>query len=102
MSGHFQFSRVIEQLIPSVIIGCLVVFANLKVTENQVADIRKELDRVAITEQARQQQLQQQSERLVGITAQLTAFLGQQVNINSAIDARLTYIERSQTVAGKR
>ena len=92
--GGFDVSRMIEQLIPAVVIGAIVIFANAKVTEYQVSEMRKEIDRTAATTFTQQQQLGMQSEKLATIAAQMTAFLGQQIAVNTAMDARLTFIER--------
>ena len=99
-NGGVDFARLVEQLVPSLMIGVLVVYANFKVMQTQVEDLRKELDRAAQSDVARQQQIQAQSEKLAGITAQITAFLGQQVTINTSMDARLTYIERLRLESG--
>ena len=89
-------SRLVEQLVPAIVIGAIVVFANYKVTEAQVGDLRGEVSQ-AQTETIKQQgQIQSQAEKLAGITAQISAFLGQQVQMNSAMDARVTYIERER------
>jgi len=95
-TGGIDFARLFEQLIPTCIIGALVIYANSKVTEYQVMDLRRDLDRAAITarEYATNQQLQ--SEKLAAITAQITAFLGQQTQLNSTMDGRMTYLERAR------
>ncbi len=95
-SGSFDFSRLFEQLIPTVIIGGLVIWANSKVTEYQVLDLRRDMDRAAIIARDYANNQQMQSEKLAAITAQITAFLGQQTQLNSTMDARMTYIERSR------
>ncbi len=95
-SGGIDFARLFEQLIPTVIIGALVIYANSKVTEYQVTDLRRDLDRAAASARDYANNQQQQSEKLAAITAQITAFLGQQTQLNTSMDARMTYLERSR------
>ncbi len=94
-NGGLDFARLFEQLIPSVIIGGLVIYANSKVTEYQVMDLRRDMDRAALTARDYAINQQTQSKELAAITAQITAFLGQQTQLNTAMDARMTYLERS-------
>lgn len=93
---RFNLTRVIESLVPTVIVGGLVIFANFKVMQYQVDDIRKELDRASIVEAAGQTQRREQSEKLVGIAAQMTSYLSQQTTLNAQMDARITYLERAR------
>ena len=91
--------RLVEQLIPAIIMGGIVIFANFKVTASQVDDLRQVMRDDQIVNARQQEQLQAQGEKLASITAQITTFLGQQVQINQAIDARMTYIERTRSEA---
>ncbi len=95
-NGGLDFARLFEQLIPSVIIGGLVIYANSKVTEYQVMDLRRDMDRAALTARDYAINQQTQSKELAAITAQITAFLGQQTQLNTAMDARMTYLERTR------
>lgn len=92
--GGLELSRLVEQLIPSIVIGVIVTFANFKVIESQVGDLRKELERASLADVERQRQLQNQSEKLAGLNAQISGFLSQQVAVNAGLDARMIYMER--------
>lgn len=95
--GGFDLSRLLEQLIPAVIIGAVVIYATSKVMEYQIGILQRDMDRSTAVVQQTQTQSQQQSEKLAAITAQIAAYLGQQTALNSAIDARVTYLERERT-----
>jgi hypothetical protein len=94
--GGLDLSRLVEQLIPAVVIGGIVIYANTMVTSNQVGDLKAAIARSDATTKEQQQKLDTQSEKLAAISAQLTAFLGQQLQLNTSIDARMTYLERSK------
>lgn len=108
ISERFNLIRLFESLVPTVIVGLVVVYANFRVMQYQVDDIRKELDRAAVVDAGRQvqfreesdkrqTQLREQSEKLVGISAQMSSYLAQQTTLNAQMDARLTYVERART-----
>ena len=106
-AGGFDFQRLLEQSIPAIIVGAFVIFANLKVSEYQVNQLRADMDRTAaITAKSQADmaavQMQQavQSEKLTSISAQMASFLGQQVAVNAAMDARMTFLERSTYMNG--
>lgn len=100
-TGGIDYQRLIEQMIPAVIVGTFIAFANAKVTEYQVGELTKKIDTTETETRTTQSQLvtqtilaAQQSERLTSIAAQMSLYLGQQTTINTAIDARLTFMER--------
>jgi hypothetical protein len=92
--GGFHWSRLVEQLVPLAIVGGLTVYANGVVTTTKVDDLKSQITILTASTQAQQQQLQQQSRELAGITAQLQGFIGVQTTINATMDARATYLER--------
>lgn len=94
--GAVDVSRLVEQAIPAVIVGAFVILANSKVTESQVGDLRADLREAQQVASEQQKQIASQSEKLAGITAQIATFLGQQVQINSTMESRITYIERER------
>lgn len=96
VGGGIDFSRLTEQMIPTILMGLVVIYANSKVTEYQIADIRKDMVRAEASDVQKQAWLQAQSEKLAGISAQMAGFLAQQTQLNAAMDARLTYVERAQ------
>jgi len=107
-AGGFDFQRLLEQSIPAIVVGAFVIFANLKVSEYQVNQLRADMDRTAAVTAKSQAdmsalQVQQaaQSERLTSISQQIASFLGQQVAVNAAMDARMTFLERSTYMNGR-
>jgi len=106
-TGGFDYQRLIEQSVPAIVVGAFVIFANIKVSEYQVNQLRSDMDRTAAVTAKSQAdmaalQVQQaaQSERLTSISQQIASFLGQQVTVNAAMDARLTFLERSSYMNG--
>lgn len=93
--GGFDLQRLFEQLLPNILIGAIVVFANLKVIEYQVSEMRREIDTTTKTTANQQMQLAAVSEKLATVAAQMTAFLGQQVLANATTDARMTFMEHN-------
>ncbi len=87
-SGGIDLSRLFEQLLPTLIVGAFVVYANYRVMEGQVADIRMRVDKT-------EEKVSGQNEKLIALNAQIAAYLGQQTQLNAAMDARMTYLERS-------
>lgn len=94
--GDLDLSRLIEQLIPAVVIGAFVVFANFKVTSGQVDDLRNDMHDAQVAATHQQEQIQAQAEKLAGISAQIATLLSQQVAMNTSTDARLTFLERER------
>lgn len=106
-AGGFDFQRLLEQSIPAIVVGAFVIFANVKVSAYQMEEMQKKMDITAAATAKSQAdmatvQMQQavQSEKLTAISAQMASFLGQQVSVNAAMDARLTFIERSTYMNG--
>jgi hypothetical protein len=64
--GGIDLARLAEQLIPSLIIGCVIVFANFKVTESQVGDLKMQQLETAHQLFLQQSQAAQQSDKLTG------------------------------------
>lgn len=93
--GGIDFSRMVEAAAPNLIVGIIVIFATTKVLESQIGDLKdaRAIDRAAVI--SMQQQLTDLAIKQAGISAQTTLFLGQQVSINSTLDSRLTFMERS-------
>lgn len=94
MGGGVDFSRLMEQLIPTVAVGAFVLYGNAQIVSNQVAELRKDMDRTVQYQQSLQIQNNSQSLELTRIAAQLTAFVEQQNKLNSTMDSRMTYLER--------
>lgn len=87
--GGIDLARLVEQLIPAILMGALVIYANLQVTRAQVDDVRQEVRELKGSYYV-------QNDKLIALNAQVAAYLGQQTQLNAAMDARLTYIERGQ------
>lgn len=93
MGGRFDIARLIEQLIPTLIAAVLVAWVNLSVTQSQVGDMRIEMREL-------RGKVGDQNEKLIALNAQVAAYLGQQTQLNAAMDARLTYLERASRDTG--
>jgi len=93
-AGGIDFARLLEQLIPSIIIGLIVIYANSLVMQNQVSELKLRQDRI-------EDKVTSQNEKLIALNAQVAAYLGQQTQLNAAVDARMTYLERDK-VRGNR
>lgn len=99
-SGRFDLWRLVEQLIPTGIAAFVVIYTTTQVTQNQVNDLKASAMQSEVQRQSLQKDIQEAQNRLIELNAKVTAYLGQQTQINSAVDARLTYIERAQRAAG--
>ncbi len=93
--GVFDLSRLVEQLIPSIIIGAVIVYANNVVVQSQVGDLRARAER-------QEERLSSQNEKLISLNAQVASYLSQQNQLNTTMDARLTYVERISSVPAKK
>ena len=98
--GGIDFARLIELAIPLVITAAVVMWTNAQVTSNQVSELKQSNVYSENQRQALQRDMQEAQNRLIELNAKVTAYLGQQTQINSNLDARLTYIERAQRAAG--
>jgi hypothetical protein len=96
-ASGFDFQRLLEQSLPSIIIGAIVVYANFRVLETQVASLREEMARQASDVRISTAAQQNTSERLTAVTERVASFLGQQVQFNGSVDSRITYLERSNS-----
>jgi hypothetical protein len=96
-ANGFDFQRLVEQALPSVVIGAIVVYANFRVLEAQVASIREEMARQASEVRVSTAAQSNTSERLTAVSERVASFLGQQVQFNSSVDSRITYLERSNS-----
>lgn len=104
VTGGIDFQRLFEQLIPAIIVGAFVAFANAKVTESEVGELTKKIDATTADTRVQQAQLAAQAvmsaaqqERLTAIAEKMTSYIGQQTAINANINDRLTYIERDHS-----
>lgn len=93
--GNVDFSRILENLAPTVIVGLIVIYANSKVTQTQVDDIKRDVSSLKDQLTSQNEKLTNQNEKLITLNAQVAAYLGQQTQLNAATDARLTYLERA-------
>lgn len=109
-SGGFDFARVIENITPTAIVGAVVIFANVWVSQimsqRQIDEVRSsiqmtnhQVSRLEEKVSSQSDKLTVQNEKLIALNAQVAAYLGQQTQLNAAIDARMTYIERGQSAA---
>lgn len=87
-NGSFDLVRLVENLVPAAIIGMIVIYSNSIVTQSQVRELSTRLERT-------EDKVTSQNERLIGLNAQVTAYLGQQTQLNVQMDARMTYLERA-------
>ena len=94
--GAIDFSRLFEQMIPTVLMGLIVIYGNSLVSGSQVANLKEQFDHSEAARASMQTQLQSANIEMAKLNAQVVAFLGQQVTLNAAMDARLTYLERSR------
>jgi hypothetical protein len=94
--GQVDFQRMLEQLIPSVLIGAVVVYANNLVTQSQVADLRADVAIIKSELRGTNSTMSTQNNDIVRLQSSMTAYLGQQTTLNAAMDARLTYLERAE------
>jgi len=94
--GGFDFSRLLEQLIPTAAVGVIVMYGNSLISSYQVSNLKEQFDHSEVARVSMQAQLQSTNVELAKLNAQVVAFLGQQVTMNAAMDARLTYLERSR------
>lgn len=96
MRGGFDLSRLVEQMIPTVLMGIVVIYANSLVTAVQINTLKEQVTHSDDARVSLQANLQQTNVELAKLNAQVVAFLGQQVTMNAGMDARLTYLERSR------
>jgi hypothetical protein len=99
--GGFDLWRLVEQLIPTAIAALIVIWTTTQVTQNQVNELKQTAITSDIQRQSLQKDIQEAQNRLIELNAKVTAYLGQQTQINSAVDARLTYIERDRRNSGR-
>lgn len=93
--GSIDFSRIFENLVPTVLVGLAVISANSLVTQKQVEDIKTEVKSLQSQLAAQGDKMTGQNEKLIALQAQVVTYLGQQTQLNASIDARLTYLERA-------
>lgn len=96
-TGNIDFSRMLEQLIPSIAIGAIVIYANNIVTQYQVSDLRTDVASIKQDLRSNSVAMSTQNNEIVRLQAAMTAYLGQQTQLNAAMDARLTYLERADS-----
>ncbi len=96
VGGHVDFSRLVEQSIPTLVMGVIVIYANSLVSGAQIINLKEQVEKGEAARIAIFTQLQATNVELAKLNAQVVAFLGQQNSLNAAMDARLTYIERAQ------
>jgi len=100
LGGGFDISRLIEQMIPTVLMGIVVIYANSLVSSAQINNLKEQVTHSDEARVSMQTNLQQTNVELAKLNAQVVAFLGQQVTMNAAMDARVTYLERSRENGG--
>jgi len=96
LGGGFDFSRLIEQMIPTVVMGIVIIYANSLVSSSQISGLKEQANRTDAVLSVLQNGLNSTNVETARLNAQVVAFLGQQVALNAAMDARLTYLERSR------
>lgn len=85
--GGFDWQRMVEQAVPGLIIGAVVIYANNLVTQNQVSDLRSDMKQTI-------ERYNSYNIQFATLNAQVATYLQQQGQFNSQMDARMTYIER--------
>lgn len=85
----FHLSRVFIQWAQNLAVGAIVIYANFAVMQSQVQDLKTQVYRL-------DEKVSEQNGKLIGLNAQVAAYLAQQTQLNTTMDARLTYLERQQ------
>lgn len=100
VDGRIQVGRIMENIIPGLVIGCFVVFATFKVMESDVNALKsgqlsqaKTLDDIGKELKSTVAQAAADRSEIVKLQAQMTAYVGQQVSMNQSMDTRMARIE---------
>jgi precorrin-4 methylase len=96
LGGGIDISRLVEQMIPTVVMGIVVIYANSLVSSAQISTLKDQANRTDSVLSVLQAGLNSTNVETARLNAQVVAFLGQQVALNAAMDARLTYLERAR------
>jgi hypothetical protein len=94
--GNFDVSRLLEHAIPLVLMGAVTIYSNSIISGLQIANLKEQMDRSESARVTLQSQLQTTSVELAKLNAQVVAFLAQQVTLNMQMDARITFVERTE------
>ena len=99
LGGGFDIARLVEQMIPTIVMGIIVIYANSLVSSAQISTLKEQANRTDGVLATLQSGLNSTNVETARLNAQVVAFLGQQVSLNAAMDARLTYLERARETA---
>ena len=89
-------SRLFEHAIPVVFMGAVTIWGNSIISGVQIANLKEQVDRSESARITMQNSVQNTNVEMAKLNAQVVAFLGQQVTMNAAMDARVTYLERTE------
>lgn len=92
----FDFSKLMEHWGPTVLVGVIVVYANSAVTQAQMTELRNQVSDLRTQVFRLDDKVSEQNGKLIGLNAQVASYLGQQTQLNTAMDTRMTYLERMQ------
>lgn len=96
MAGRIDMSRLLEHAIPVAFMGAITIWGNSIISGVQIANLKEQVDRTESARVTLQSSVQNTNIEMAKLNAQVVAFLGQQVTMNAAMDARVTYLERNE------
>lgn len=85
--GGVDLARLFEQLLPTIVVGLIVIYANSLVTKSQVEDVRVEVREL-------KDKYSLNNDKLIVLNERIASYLERQNTLNAAMDARMTYLER--------
>jgi hypothetical protein len=98
--GALDLSRLVEQAVPAICTGIVATlvttYVTVSVVREQVSSVREDITSMRLDARDQAQKLGSQAEKLISLQAQVTAYLGQQNELNRSTADRLLYLERAR------